>query len=281
MTGLPFEIFVDGCFAPGCVAVEFRDKPRPTTPDLEALITAEWDVQCTEAVRHDRHLFNGTMLRYLSHTVTPDAPGRPGRFALTVGLTNYRDFIGTNLFNHRRLGEYGWDCFANPIGTTATIRTAEGLICYGRRSMKVGYHGGHVHTFGGALEPVDQHGDGRIDPFESVAREIHEELGIFRDELRDLTCVGMLRDREIYQPELLFEATVPMTFDEIRARWRDATARDEHIELVACRCAPDAIVPFLTESGPIAPVAIGALCLLGRRLWGDAWYSAAARALAT
>ncbi|MCA9297528.1 MAG: hypothetical protein KDA28_00595, partial [Phycisphaerales bacterium] len=221
--------------------------------------------------------FNGPLLRYLSHRVALDAVGHPARFEMVVGPTNYRDFVGTNLFNHDRIGEFGWERFSNPVGTTATLMTSDGRICYGRRSAKVSYHAEHVHTFGGAFEEADRLPDGSIDPFASVAREITEELGIARDELIDLTCVGLVRDKEIYQPELLFEASLPMTGAEVEQRWASAEAKDEHDALVFLADAPDAILPFVQSCGPIAPVATGALFLRGLLQWGEPWFETAVR----
>ncbi|MCA9255482.1 MAG: hypothetical protein KDA33_07580 [Phycisphaerales bacterium] len=274
---LPFVIDAAGRFSPDRVAVTFDDAPRPTTPEIDALIAVEWERQTAIASREDRLLFNGPLLRYLSHRVALDAVGHPARFEMVVGPTNYRDFVGTNLFNHDRIGEFGWERFSNPVGTTATLMTSDGRICYGRRSAKVSYHAEHVHTFGGAFEEADRLPDGSIDPFASVAREITEELGIARDELIDLTCVGLVRDKEIYQPELLFEASLPMTGAEVEQRWASAEAKDEHDALVFLADAPDAILPFVQSCGPIAPVATGALFLRGLLQWGEPWFETAVR----
>lgn len=276
---LPFTIDAAGLFPPAAVSITYDDTPRPTTSELDAIIADEWDRQTVLAKQHDRLLFNGPLLRYLSHNVEKAPAGRSAHFHMTVGPTNYRDFVGTNLFHHDRLDDFGWERFSNPIGTTATLITSDGLICYGRRSAKVSYHAKHVHTFGGAFEEADRLPDGSIDPFASVAREIAEELAIARDELIDLTCVGLVRDKEIYQPELLFEASLPFSYEEVVARWHTAEGKNEHDSLVSLDNAPDAIVPFIKNCGPIAPVAIGALFLYGLHQWGESWFEAAAHEL--
>jgi hypothetical protein len=43
---------------------------------------------------------------------------------------------------------------------------------------------------------------------------------------------------------------------------------------------PDALIPFISGCGPIAPVAVGALMLHGQSLWGPQWYESAVRQLA-
>jgi len=295
---LPFVIDAFGSFPPDRVHVHFDPSPRPTTVLLEDVIAKEWQRQMARAKRENHMLFNGSLMRYVNHAITPNiaatldhatdhqtttaSPNSPRRkpadlaFHLTIGPTCYRDFVGTNLFNHHRLKEFGWHRFANPIGTTATLITRDSHICYGRRSAQVAYHALHVHTFGGGLEESDRAADGTIDPFASLCRELDEELSLSRDELEDLVCVGLLRDKEICQPEMLFEAGVDLTVEELRAKWATATSRDEHQEIIAFPDEPDAIVPFIQGCDAIAPVAVGALFLHGRRRWGQAWFEAAA-----
>ncbi|HVP11822.1 MAG TPA: hypothetical protein VMV94_11615 [Phycisphaerae bacterium] len=271
----PFDILAFSHLTPAQVRTAFEPTPRPSTPQLDELIAAEWERQTALARQAGRVLFNGGLLRYVRHAVLKGSTGGTEAIELTIGPTCYRDFVGTNLFNHHRLEEFGWERFSNPVGTTATLVSREGLICYGRRSESVAYHASHVHTFGGALEERDRAADGRIDPFAAVCREVEEELGLRRDELADLCCVGLIRDKEICQPEMLFEARLDMTADELRARWRSAEAADEHVDIVTLPDRPDAIVPFIRGCGPIAPVAIGALFLHGRRVWGEEWFRAA------
>lgn len=279
---LPFVVMAFGRFAPARVRVRYDPMPRPSTAELDAAIAAEWERQFAAVKGTDRILFDGPLLRYRAHAVATDAGGMGGIgdvFTLTVGPTCYRDFVGTNLYNRRRLTEFGWERFANPVGTTATLLTADGRICYGRRSSRVSYHAGHVHTFGGALEEGDRAPNGEIDAFGGVARELEEELGLSRGEIHDMVCVGLIRDNEIHQPEMLFEARLELTADELRGRWSAAEAKDEHDGLVDLGDAPDAVVPFIRSCGLIAPVAVGALMIHGRLRWGDDWFNRAAREL--
>lgn len=276
-TELPFEILAQGRFNPQSVRVRHDPSVRPTTPELEAAIHAEWEKQVAFARRTNRMLFNGELLRYVGHVMRGNCENRgtpitDETFELTVGPTCYRDFVGTNLFGGRFLKQFGWNMFSNAVGTTATVLTVDNRICYGRRSSRVSYHAGYVHTFGGALEAADRWADGSIDAFASVARELKEELGLERGELVHFECVGMIRDKEIHQPEMLFEATLDLTADELYRRWQDAESKDEHEDVVSLANEPEAIVPFIKSCGLIAPVAIGALLLHGRLSWGDDWF---------
>ncbi|MBI5762530.1 MAG: hypothetical protein HZA51_03280 [Planctomycetes bacterium] len=259
---LPSErIVVQACgrFPRERVRVTFDAAPRPSTPALDAFIAEEWERQVALAKGTQRMLFNGGMLRYVSHAVREDASGQ--RFEMTVGPTCYRDFVGTNLYGGHWLDRVGWERFSNAVGTTATILTADGMICYGRRSQRVAFHAGHVHTFGGALEMNDRTADGSVDVFGSLRRELREELALTPDDIDAIECVGLIRDKEIHQPELLFEARVRLTAKEIHIRWESAEAKDEHEGIVSFRDDPAAIEAFISSCGAIAPVAVGALVI--------------------
>jgi hypothetical protein len=202
-----------------------------------------------------------------SEAKIPCAPGQNPKFVLSVGPTCYRDFVGTNLFNRHRADEIGWEKFSNPIGTTGTILTADHQICYGRRSPKVAWHANHVHTFGGALEMNDRAADGTVDTFASLRRELHEELALTSDDIEQIICTGLIRDKEIHQPELLFDVQVRLTAAQIEQRWQTAESRDEHSAIVTLPDTPAAIASFVRDCGSIAPVAIGALHLHARRIF--------------
>lgn len=272
---LPFVVDVGERFTPDRVLVRAVDVQRPTTPELDALIESEWERRMAEAHKNERMLFNGPMLRYVDHALETNRAGAR-IFRMTVGPSCYRDFVGTNLYNHHRLPEFGWHRFANPIGTTAILVTADSRICFGVRSSRVSYHASHVHTFGGSFEGRDRRPDGSVDPFESLTRELKEELDLNLDELVGLACVGLIRDNEIHQPEMLFEARLTLEAAALRKRWIGAECRDEHDDLVTIRDAPEAIVPFIKSAGLIAPVAIGALFLHGDQSWGREWSQRAA-----
>lgn len=256
---LPFEILAEGRFGSDGVVVNYEPVARPTSEELERLIEAEWRVRTVEAQTAGRRLFNGELLRYVRHEV------RDGRFCLTVGPTCYRDFLGSNLYHGSRVAEFGWERFANPVGTTATLVTRDGVLAFGRRSDRVAWHGGFVHTFGGALERVDLGPDGTVDAFAAVRRELAEEAALGPADIEDMVCVGMIRDREIHQPELLFEARLRLTLAEWLGRISSSDVGDEHLGIAALLDQPGVIEPFLRASGRVAPVAVGALVLHGRR----------------
>lgn len=256
------------------MCVHWTDSPRPSTPELEQLIEQSWQEALARSAQTGAILFNGKLVRWLGHRV------EDGVLHIDAAPTDYRDFVGTNLYNRHRVAEFGRDRFSNPIGTTATVVSDDGWLLYGRRSHRVAWHAGHLHTFGGALEAADVRPDGTIDPFAAVRRELREELRLDEEHLADTVCVGLIHDHEIWQPELLFETRVPLSRDDMLGRLDRADPHQEHTAIEYVRDEPEALVPFLRSAAPVAPVAIGAICLHGRHRWGREWFEGARAALA-
>jgi hypothetical protein len=272
--GEVFDVEAFGVFDPAHVAVRFDDAPPLALPPaLEALIAEAWAAKEATSRRSGALLFNGRIVKLLGSRV------RDGVLHLRTGPTDYRTFVGTNLANPHRIAELGRDCFANPIGTTATIISNDGYLLYGRRSQQVAYHQGYLHTFGGGLEEREVGPDRTIDVFASVLRELDEELHVAAYEVARMICVGLIRDREIHQPELLFDADVALSRDALLARLNLDDPHQEHTAVESVPDQPDALIPFIRSAGLIAPVAVGAILLHGRRRWGDRWYTNARRDL--
>jgi len=271
-SALPYDVLIGGRFSPENISALWTDRPRPTTPRVEELIEREWTFRLAQAARSGARLFDGRLGRYVGHEVV----GR--RLTLTLGPTRYRDFVGTNLYHPELAERFGWEYLSNPVGTTATLITADDYLVFGRRSGKVAYHAGFLHTFGGSLEAADLRPGGRVDVRGSLDRELQEELGLRASETATVECSGMIRDHEILQPELLFEVHLLLTRRQLLDRFA-AVGDDEHLAAEACPVHPRQIVPFLRQAAPVAPVAVGAMMLFGAQRWGRGWLTEASESL--
>jgi 8-oxo-dGTP pyrophosphatase MutT (NUDIX family) len=211
-------------------------------------------------------LFNGNLVRLVEALATSK------KLHLELGPTCYRDFLGTNLHNAATLLRAGEQHLANPLGVSSTVITRDGFLVFGRRSAQVAFHTGHLHTFGGLLEPSDRDAVGRFDMFGAAVRELNEELGIRKEEIAEIVIAGLVRDRNILQPEVLFEVTLTLSRAELAARFDPTLPGQEHTGLEFVHDDPEAIVPFVRRSTPVAPVAAAAMLLQGRHAWGTDWY---------
>lgn len=260
---LPFGIDVQGEFGPGQLEVIWRDEPRSAHAELDAFVARVWAEQCKAAQRNGQMLFNGPLARLLRFSVAG------GTLLLEVGPTDYANFMATNLLYLHETARFGPHLRSDPVGTSALPVTSDGWLLCGRRSGRVAFHAGFVHVFGGGLEAGDRREDGSIDAFESVFRELWEELHVNIADIVQPVCLGLIRDPAILQPELTFEVPLRLERSELAGRLDPHASDQEHTELVWCRDHPEAILKFLAETRPITPVAVGAFCLHGRRRFGE------------
>ena len=263
--GAPFTVAVAGRYPADAVRVTWKDLPRQTNEALDDAIEKTWREKLDQAQRTGQLLFNGWMARLIELQVDG------GMLTLILGPTNYRDFVGTNLYNGHLLTTLGDAFFSNALGTSATVITRDGYLLYGRRSDNVAYHGGYLHTFGGTVDRSDRTPDGTYDLFAAIRRELREELSLTDDEIGEVVCTGLACDHQIHQPELLFDVQMNVTRGELLTRFDDH-ADPEHVAIESCLDEPESIVPFVTSTGLIAPVAVAAMLLHGRGCWGHDWY---------
>jgi hypothetical protein len=88
-----------------------------------------------------------------------------------------------------------------------------------------------------------------------------------------MLIIGLVRDRVILQPELLFQVSVTHTRAELEGNMKTEKAAREHVGAEFLFVDdPDAVAPFLQSSQPITPVAEASILLYGRHRWGAEWY---------
>ena len=271
--GVPFSLEYAGKRGECQITQSWRDTPRPISPAVDRLITRTWEVEQALASQAGRSLYNGRLARLLHVEVSADG------LHLLLTATCYRDFLGTNLHNAAEVSRFGLQYLADPLGISATVITRDGRLGLGRRSDRVAFHAGHLHTFGGLLEDPDRGPDGRYDIFGAARRELIEELGLEAAEIATLEVIGLVRDRAILQPELLFDALLTVTSDELAARFDPTLSDGEHTGVEWLPDDPGSIIPFLQRARPVAPVAEAALLLHGRCAWGCDWLERSCRQL--
>lgn len=258
----PYLIDIRGRFTPDQVQIRWKDETRPLHADLDDLVARVWEEQMEACRLAGRLPFNGSMVRYLRHEV------RDGIFSIEAGSTDFANFLATNLLNWQRGDEIGWKWFSNALGCSTLATTSDGRLVLGRRGQRVIFHAGYVHVIGGGLEGQDRRADGSVDGFAAARRELIEELMLEPAEVGEMVCLGMIRDRTIQQPELIFEAKLSLTWDEVVARMDPGDPHQEHTKLLDCRDEPEAIAAFIRDQAPVTPVAVGLLKLHGQQRSG-------------
>lgn len=242
-----------GDWGPDQLRVAWGRGSRPAIAEVEEYIEQAW----AEVLRRPGvHLFDGPMCRLESWKASPQY------LNLIFSQTSYKQFLGTNLTHPELADRYGREALANPIGVSAALVTDDGFLLMGRRNASVAYYPHRVHPFAGALEPKD-----KDDVFAALRRELAEELHFGRDDIADIRCCGMVEDRSLRQPELIFRVRSTRTRVYIEARMD----RDEHRESHSFPATRQAIESALNDPA-LTPVAIASLLLHGRAEFGEEWF---------
>ncbi|XP_026579841.1 uridine diphosphate glucose pyrophosphatase-like [Pseudonaja textilis] len=182
---------------------------RNSLPADQAQIDSVWAARC----RQNPWLFDGAKFRL--HSVKLDG----SILTFHLGLTSYKDFVGTNLAETaRQLQEQGHKDFGNsqayladPLGVGAVLHTADDNLVFLRRSLCVGEAPGKIDVPGGHPEPQavlgkdasvgslirhqDLPGDLVVgELFSSVLREIQDEMNLQPDTLSRPLLLGIVRN---------------------------------------------------------------------------------------
>ncbi|KAI5666109.1 hypothetical protein M9H77_15962 [Catharanthus roseus] len=242
--------------SPSQVSVDFTESydriPHPDA-DLENSVSEIWD----KRLQKNASLFNGLKFRYEGHTLHSESnSNQEPRVCLHLGLTDYRTFIGTNL-------NPMWERFllqseddsrqcqhtSSPLGNGAIVETSDRKLLVLRRSNNVGEFPGHYVFPGGHPEPEEigilshqaKDADSKQiinekvsqEMFDSIIREVVEEIGVPADTLSAPVLIGISRRVFNVRPAAFFFMKCNLHSMEIQELYSSATDSYESIRLHA------------------------------------------------
>ncbi|MFQ6091130.1 MAG: hypothetical protein ACE5OR_00355 [bacterium] len=261
-----FEVSVHGLFPRDKVIVHDSDERMMMTPKLRDFIEEVWQERQARMVKRGGLIFPGDLCRLIRYEVSEDG------LHLFLGRTHFKELLGTNLtlpIIHRLLGE---EYMSNGLGVRAVIRTADEKIIIGQRSEKVVEAAGYYHLCGGYVEPSKHAKGRRPDPYLAMESYMEEELGVPRDAMRDLVCLGLTTDIETLKPELMFEADTDLPFRRVLHNMARAARNSAHSELFGIMALKASLRGFLAaNSRKIAPTGQACLWVYGieRGYWPE------------
>jgi hypothetical protein len=254
-------IHTTGNWSRGNVHASIVPSTRRIDPLVEAFIESSW--------RHGQQrlgvkLFDGPMCRMEKWRATAET------LELSLSLTSYRIFFGTNLSDQPIAEHFGREVLASPVGVSSALLTRDGWLLYGRRNNTVAYYPNRVHPFAGALEEKDL-----ADVFGAVERELNEELHLAPADIESIRCIGIVEDEAIKHPELIFHTRVRLTRRQIESQ----VHADEHGGSVAIEANRAGVEKALANSREFTPVGIATLLLFGNDVFGTEWFQPTAPSL--
>ncbi|MDP6633921.1 MAG: NUDIX hydrolase [Phycisphaerae bacterium] len=257
-------------YAPENVQVTWSDRPRVTNDSVEELIETSWSEQIQRAESSGVKIFNGELCRLISYRCDNE------HLNLSLGPVSFKEFIGTNATQAYIRHLHGAEVMANPLGVSAAVCTNDGLIVLGMRSKNMIQYAGRIHPVGGTVEPPKDHTAACPDPFKAIIDELHEETAVPPENVSSILCLGLVRDRNTVQPELIFDLHVDCDVVSLFASAATAIDAAEHSSMVPVRDHPGAVVSFMEQHfSQLTPVALATLLLHGLKAWGSGWFATA------
>ena len=257
-------------FARDKVQVTWSDHARVTNDSVDELIETSWSRQIRRAESSDIKIFNGRLCRLISYRCEND------NLYLTLGSVSFKEFIGTNATQAYIRHLHGTEVMANPLGVSAAVCTNDGLIVLGMRSNDMLQYAGRIHPVGGTVEPPSGDCPDCPDPFQAILGELLEETAVTPQNVSSILCLGLVRDRNTVQPELIFDCHVDTDVVSLFASAATAMDAAEHSSLVPIRDHPGTVVSFMEKHfTQLTPVALATLLLHGLKHWGSGWFATA------
>ncbi|XP_009782328.1 nudix hydrolase 9 isoform X3 [Nicotiana sylvestris] len=243
--------------SPSQVSVVFDeayDRIPHSDSSLEHSISEIWDAR----VQQSSSLYNGTKFRYGGYNFdVGNDPKQQPHVSLQLGLTDYRTFVGTNLSPiwERYLVPSEDDCIqcqhtSSPLGNGAVVETSDKKILVLQRSNKVGEFPGYFVFPGGHPEPqevgiISHEGFQELNQcrtinnkvsqemFDSIVREVVEEIGAPADSLSSPIFIGISRRVMNVRPTAFFFIKCNLQSDEIQQLYSSAQDGFESTQLYA------------------------------------------------
>jgi 8-oxo-dGTP pyrophosphatase MutT (NUDIX family) len=230
----------------------------------ETLIEESWPAALREAKKRHVNIFNGMLFRLKNMTVTSGNTLR-----LELGDTNYKEYIATRAERFYRSRQS--DALANPLGICIAIGTSEGTIITEKRG-KVDVYSGHYHVIGGFMDRSQDFRNGMPDPFQAIAREVKEEVGL-KLESDTIQLVGMVYDLVTPHPEMCFCAESNLSSTEITDIFLNCEKDCEVDNLEYIDASEDKLATFIQSQRSLTSVTGQAcLTLYGKHKYGTKWF---------
>ncbi|XWS53187.1 hypothetical protein CRYUN_Cryun11dG0136400 [Craigia yunnanensis] len=231
---------------------ESYDRIPHSDVNLENSISEIWD----QRVQKNASLFNGKKFRYGGYSQkSGDGSNQESYICLHLGLTDYRTFVGTNLCPL-------WEKFlvaseddsthcqltSSPLGNGAIVEASDKKIVVLQRSNNVGEFPGHFVFPGGHPEPqevgIETHEyskdskDSELvnkrvseEMFDSIIREVVEEIGVPTTSLSDPLFIGISRRVLNVRPAIFFFIQCSLESKEIQQLYSNAPDGYESTQL--------------------------------------------------
>jgi len=261
-----FKVLLQGRYLTGQVVVSYTAQTMRDTPRLRALIDRVWAEERRKAEKKGVILFPGELCRLMGYRE------EGGLLHLTLGRTDYRELVGTNLSYPVIRDILGEEYMSNALGICGVVCTRDERLIIGQRGETLAEEAGYYHVYGGYIHPAKHVYRGRPDPFQALSQGLGEEFGVHSEAVSHMTCLGLAMDSVTVKPWLIFGVLRNLTFRELLTGLSYAPREGEHTEIFGIRDGRRSLRSFLLANRrKIAPLGQAALWMYGveRGYWED------------
>lgn len=202
---------------PRDIHIEICDDLWTSDAEYDALVYSCWAKMKLEQMRLARPLWDGEYYRVL------DPAELTGGARLRLGIIPYR-YIATYPTLHDQHMQRGLKALHH-LSTATLVRTSDGLYVFGKRARN-----GMADLFGGGVQPEELEVACGADLEENLYKEILEEAGLHRSDVRELTGIGAVVSGTS-NVILMAQAHLKIKCSEVESRFFSRT-EDEMEELV-------------------------------------------------
>jgi 8-oxo-dGTP pyrophosphatase MutT (NUDIX family) len=190
-----------------------------------------------------------------------------GCLSLTLSDIDFRSCIGSG--SNRFLTAFPQAPQANPFTVCVAFVTADRQIVLEKRH-RIDARRRKYHVIAGFMEREYDALDKHPNPFDTIRREVREELGLVLDS--PLYVTGLVH--AVYGSELCFYCRLPISFEHLIVHKADTETDSEIDALEALEDSPSAVASFLaSHNADFVPSGRACLLLYGREAYGESWYS--------
>jgi hypothetical protein len=238
--------------------------------EMRAEIDRVWLRAKTHLEQKGIPCFNGPLYKLVSYRRIDSC------LELTLGRTDYKEYVGTNVTHPEWRERFGDRVMSNPLAMSVALKTLDGLIVLGNKTS-IQDDQPRIHVVpSGHFTPTDC--GGNIDyscpsVWAQVLQESKDELGDLELDKDGFVVTGLIRNLENFKPELTFRVTALAKWKQIQKEALRAPDKWEYSDLFSVEADPQCLQVFLREKNRrFVPPGHAALLLYGHLEFGRDWF---------
>ena len=206
---MAFNILFSQTYDEKHIKISYRRDLISRSPEASDYIKKQWE----DSIKQNASLFSGDLVSVRKNNSNSEY------INIDTFHTTYEDFFVSkkNEFHTR----FPKEIVSTPLSAGCVIVTSDNYIVLGIRAKHLALESGKITVVSGMVDKRDIVQNEQIDVFGCIRREIQEEAGIIKEEIQDLSCMGLVDNFEHHNVYVPFFGHVSIPFNQIIERRND------------------------------------------------------------